>query len=41
MEWFNCTEPEELLIYALIISIGLSKNLTEDEMNALGNFLFL
>ncbi len=41
MEWFNCTDPEQMLIIAAIIAIGISKNLSIDEINGIGNFLQL
>lgn len=39
MEWYDCTDPEELVLIATAISIGLSKNLTTNQVNSLGNFL--
>ena len=39
MELYDCTDPEELVLIATAISIGLSKNLTTNQVNSLGNFL--
>ncbi len=39
MEWYDCTDPEELVLIATAMAIGLSKNLTTNQVNSLGNFL--
>ena len=39
MEWYDCTDPEELVLIATAMAIGISKNLTTNEVNSLGNFL--
>lgn len=38
MEWYDCTDPEELVLIATAVSIGMSKNLTSNQINSLGNF---
>ena len=39
MEWYDCTDPEQMIIIAAVISIGMSKNMTTVELNSFGNFL--
>ena len=39
MEWYDCTEPEELVLIATAMSIGMAKKLTTNQVNSLGNFL--
>ena len=39
MEWYDCTYPEQLVLIATAMSIGIAKNLTTNEVNSLGNFL--
>lgn len=38
MEWYDCTDPEELVLIAAAMGIGISKNLTSNQINSLGNF---
>ena len=38
MEWYDCTDPEELVLIATAMAIGISKNLTTNQVNSLGNF---
>ena len=38
MEWYDCTDPEQLVLIATAVSIGMSKNLTNNQINSLGNF---
>ena len=38
MEWYDCTDPEQLVLIATAVSIGMSKNLTSNQINSLGNF---
>ena len=39
MEWFDCTDPDQMVIIAAVIAIGMSKNMTTVEVNSFGNFL--
>ena len=38
MEWYDCTDPEELVLIAAAVGIAMSKNLTINQINSLGNF---
>lgn len=38
MEWYDCTDPEELVLIATAVSIAISKNLTTNQVNSIGNF---
>lgn len=39
IEWFRCQKPEELVLLSTTLSIAISKGLTVNELNAIGNFL--
>ena len=39
IEWFDYTDSEYMMINAAIISIGIAKRLTINQINYIGNFL--
>ena len=41
MEWFNTTEPNQLVIISAAIAMGMAKELSDEELNSLGNFFQL
>lgn len=39
IEWFDCTDTGYIMINSAIISIGISKRLTINQINSIGNLL--
>ncbi len=39
MEWFDCANSDEMVVLAATVAITLAKDLSNNEINALGNFL--
>lgn len=39
MEWLDCANSDEMVVLAATVAITLAKDLSNNEINALGNFL--
>ena len=39
MEWFDCANSDEMVILAATVAITVAKDLTNAQINSLGNFL--
>lgn len=39
MEWYDCADSDEMVVLAATIAITIAKDLSNNEINSLGNFL--